>query len=336
MARQVAEPTLDSSRMWACGGGAIDPRSLLLHRNRVKCSIWYWWAASGCSRTVVEVWCASLDRWLLVTVARGANRGFEQREAHRCASHARTAEPASLRQPLRAQADRSQGVQYSVEESMGAPTHLELARANSESRELRDFGNFIKQDPDEEISFRVALRIPSSDLSRVGMELYRFDLEMRRAAAYLSKEGAYIRPSDGSIAPIPITAGGLSVKDVRPGSLEALLVPVGLLVSALASNPATALANALTFFDHAPRMAGYVLSKREAEKDSLGQVLQTAERLLARATPEVSAELPSSRPKRRQAEYRDGTQVVQGSTVIVYTEETATATKKLIIARGEG
>lgn len=94
---------------------------------------------------------------------------------------------------------------------------------------------------------RLALHVPTTDLTHVGLGLYRLDLEMRRTAAlHFHKTGA---PGKGRASPLPPGAGGLRVVDIAPGSVDAIVEGFGLVATMLSAAPVSAFVNTLAILD---------------------------------------------------------------------------------------
>ena len=213
-------------------------------------------------------------------------------------------------------------------------TYAEQAAINKTAADLDCIGRIINE-PKEDLQVFFALHVPSTSLSRVGLDLYHLDLEMRRAAAAYTGDPRYIRPS-GTIAPIPVSAGRLEVVDIRPGSVDALLVPVGLLATMLTSDPASAFANAITFLDFARRLIAFRAPKQDLREESTREILNAAQELLSSRSPDGQAELPTSgKKRRRQAEYTNGNETVRGSTIVMVTEESHGRSRTIVVATGE-
>jgi len=160
---------------------------------------------------------------------------------------------------------------------------------------------------------RVALHVPVTDLTHVGLSLYQLDLEMRRTAAlYFNRAG---EPSRSRALPLPVSTGGLKVVDIAPGSIDVVLEAVGLVATMLASAPATAFVNTITILDWFDRIRLYRPSQTTKTFDGSAEDLGGAlERFGASMQPDAVLEpdemvARSGQPRGVRIRLSDGTKV---------------------------
>ena len=97
------------------------------------------------------------------------------------------------------------------------------------------------------------LTAPSTSLYRSATDLSRFELELRRTAASIESGG----DSDVS-RPATLSAGRLEVVDAAAGSLEVLVVGIGVVQQVLLSDPMRAILTAATAAGHVQKVVAWV------------------------------------------------------------------------------
>ncbi len=139
---------------------------------------------------------------------------------------------------------------------MVAKDPLARLRAFQESDTILKLRELDGRGDTEPESIFLAVKVESRHVSHAVRAVDQVDRELRRIAAlrYPRDQTRVIRPDGtwykgfplgGSPRPLPVEQASLEIVEASVGSLDLLLVPVGLLVSLLASDPATAMANAL-------------------------------------------------------------------------------------------
>lgn len=147
---------------------------------------------------------------------------------------------------------------------------FDLVRSDPVVRDFDEIGR-----GGEPAKVRLALHVPATELTHVGLSLYHLDLEMRRTAAlYFNKAG---EPSRPRALPLPVSAGGLRVVDIAPGSVDVVLDAVGLVATLLASAPVTAFVNTITILEWFNRIRVYrpshAIESFEGGAEDLGRAL---------------------------------------------------------------
>jgi hypothetical protein len=100
------------------------------------------------------------------------------------------------------------------------------------------------------------LTAPSTSLYRSATDLSRFELELRRTAASIEAGGE----SDVN-RPATLSAGRLEVVDAAAGSLEVLVVGIGVVQQVLLSDPMKAILTAATAAGHVQKVVAWVRRK---------------------------------------------------------------------------
>lgn len=151
---------------------------------------------------------------------------------------------------------------------------------------------------------RTLLIVHPVDLTRLGQRMVELDRALRRYVAFREPGDAILRFGRGevevrgerttpSVYPVSVDQAGLRVLDAAPGSVNLWLEPFGLLGTILASQPATAMANALQILDAVGRVTVWArrrtpLSRLSAEDAfRVAQDLNTAIGELDRSRPDA-------------------------------------------------
>lgn len=140
---------------------------------------------------------------------------------------------------------------------------LDQFRSSPEFALLRDLDASTREQPPE--SVRLYVKAESDTLGQASQALAQLDTSLRRVAALayprdtvlerLPDGGYYSGPPRGKVpAPLPQDRASLRIQAAAAGSLELILLPVGALITLLASDPATALANAFAILDKVTRL----------------------------------------------------------------------------------
>jgi hypothetical protein len=103
------------------------------------------------------------------------------------------------------------------------------------------------------------LTAPSTSLYRSANDLSRFELELRRSAASIEAGDADVN------RPATLSAGRLEVVDAAAGSLEVLVVGVGVVQQVLLSDPMRAILTAATAAGHVQKVVAWVRRKLKPE-----------------------------------------------------------------------
>ena len=104
------------------------------------------------------------------------------------------------------------------------------------------------------------LSAPSASLYRSATDLSRFELELRRTAASIEGGG------DADVnRPAPLSAGRLEVVDAAAGSLDVLVVGIGVVQQVLLSDPMRAILTAASAAGHAQKVVAWVRRKLKPE-----------------------------------------------------------------------
>lgn len=123
---------------------------------------------------------------------------------------------------------------------------------------------------DGEVELFTLLSAPSSALYRSATDLSHFDRELRRTAAALDRHG----PLD-TARPVALSSGRLEVVDAAAGSLEVLVLGIGVVQHVLLSDPIRALLTAATIGGHARKLIAWI--RRPRRDDPLSKItLRTA------------------------------------------------------------
>jgi hypothetical protein len=114
------------------------------------------------------------------------------------------------------------------------------------------------------------LSAPSAALYRSATDLSHFDRELRRTAAAIE------RPAGRDEArPVALSTGRLEVVDAAAGSLEVLVLGIGVVQHVLLSDPIRALLTAATITGHARKLVAWI--RRPRHDDPLSKItLRTA------------------------------------------------------------
>lgn len=119
---------------------------------------------------------------------------------------------------------------------------------------------------DREAEIFTLVSAPSTSLYRSATELSLFDRELRRAAARMEE---LTDPDDPR--PAPLSTGRLEIVDASAGSLEVLVVGIGVVQHVLLSDPMRAILTAASAAGHALKVVGWVRSKL-APNDPLAKI----------------------------------------------------------------
>lgn len=114
------------------------------------------------------------------------------------------------------------------------------------------------------------LSAPSSALYRSATDLSHFDRELRRTAAAIDRPAGR-----DETRPVALSTGRLEVVDAAAGSLEVLVLGIGVVQHVLLSDPIRALLTAATITGHARKLAAWI--RRPRHDDPLSKItLRTA------------------------------------------------------------
>lgn len=109
------------------------------------------------------------------------------------------------------------------------------------------------------------LSASSSALYRSATDLSHFDRELRRTAAAIDRHA----PADGA-RPIALSSGRLEVVDAAAGSLEVLVVGIGVVQHVLLSDPMRALLTAATITGPVRKLVAWI--RRPRRDDPLSKI----------------------------------------------------------------